>query len=75
MPKIFIKRRVLQIIDNVPRFQQVPTCCSCHIGGYAYMYPPLPKDAKSKAKIAPKKIQQVKLLDDVRYSLLLIVER
>ena len=34
------------------------------------MYPPLPKDAKSKAKIAPKKIQEVKLLNDIRYSLL-----
>lgn len=36
------------------------------------MYPPLPKDAKSKAKIAPKKIQQVELLDYIRYSLLFL---
>ena len=37
------------------------------------MYPPLPKDAKSKAKIAPKKIQEVKLLNDIRYSLLFFI--
>ena len=37
------------------------------------MYPPLPKDAKSKAKIAPKKIQQVELLDYIRYSLLFLL--
>ncbi len=31
-------------------FFQVPTCCSCHIMGYAYLYPPLKKSAFSKKK-------------------------
>ncbi len=31
-------------------FLQVPTCCSCHIMGYAYLYPPLKKSAFSKKK-------------------------
>ena len=29
-------------------FQQVPSCCSCHIMGYSYVYPPLSKSASSK---------------------------
>ncbi len=35
---------------------QVPTCCSCHIMGYAYLYPPLKKEAfstKNKFKGEP----------------------
>ena len=35
-------RQIRHRHDDLP---QVPTCCSCHIMGYSYVYPPLSKNS------------------------------
>jgi len=38
---------------------KVPTCCSCHIMGYSYVYPPLKKNDKTPAVHSPPPHQSI----------------
>ncbi len=47
--RIFYRKYFL--VDNRKLFFQVPTCCSCHIMGYSYVYPPLKTSSYADSRI------------------------